>query len=216
MFTRRLLIVSLLAPLACLLAVMIILKAQAAQRPPFIAQMIETYSRADGPPLRMSATHASRADGSFARARTVSVKGREKRYRLIMDLSTSTQIAVSESAQSATLSEIRPGTRNAMREASVRCNDAIYPERAIMFGLGVVHVKTDLPTGTTNTGDTVYMTHDDWQAPELGCFSLKRVTTFYKNSAATGTTIEEAVAITLGAPPPDLFEVPEGYTKSRR
>jgi hypothetical protein len=55
---------------------------------------------------------------------------------------------------------------------------------------------------------------EDWIAPDLGCYSLKRVTFRQKpGQPLIGATVTEVTRVTIGEPDPSLFDVPAGYAE---
>jgi hypothetical protein len=90
----------------------------------------------------------------------------------------------------------------------VSCRDGRYDEKDTMLGFEVVRVKTDFPMRLGSDGLPIHMTHDDWQAAELGCYPLKRTTTLNRHGVAGSRTVTEVKQVVIGEPDPKLFEVP--------
>lgn len=110
----------------------------------------------------------------------------------MVDLSTATETALSSESNSIKKSQLPPATVCIIRGRWTQCGTGGYTE-----------------TGVTKTGDTIHLSHDDWQSPELACYPSKRMATFYRDGVAGAKTVSEVNGMALGDPDPKLFEIPE-------
>ena len=187
--------------------------------PAFTATRVDTYYRPDGTLAdKNDATYASRGDGTSVLQTTHQREGQTVTSKGISDLNADalTSKRVRHDKATVTVGQIHPETARQMRAAWTQCASGQYAGKDIILGFDVVRIIKDFPPGVTESGDTHHFSFDEWQAPALGCYPLKKVNTKYRNGVAGAHSVFEVTSVTMGQPDPSLFEIPPGYTIQQR
>ena len=187
--------------------------ANPAPPPAFTATRADKYYRSDRTlGAKIDTTYATRGDGAFALLTTHQREGQTVTTKAIVDLNAQTGKNVRDDRATVTVSQIHPETARQMRAAWTQCASGQYADKDTIVGFDVVRIRKDFPRAVTPSGDTRYMSFDEWQAPALGCYALRKVDTWYTNGVAGPKSVFEVTSVTMGQPDPSLFEVPPGYT----
>lgn len=200
------------AGLAFTLASGVLYGQESAPSVPFTARVVQTRFRADGTQTNKEEfIYAMRADGSSA---TVLVAnhgpgGAGTPLKSIVDVAAATHTFMRKAGAGVEKRPVTSVTLDVMRAQWTNCNAARYVERDTILQRSVVRVSRELPVTVRPDGDTMYLNHDEWQDPELRCYTLRGTTTFYTNWRPVARTVSEVVGLVLGEPDPKLFDPPK-------
>ncbi len=147
-------------------------------------------------------TLAVRADGSQVEAKVIrSYDGETYTRRTIMDLIEGKKTVIDPITESKTTYVLSDLAVLSKRMPASGCTN--FTPDGSLHGYAVVRLST--PTPVPHGSQRV----DAWYAPKLGCVLLKQQ--FVKtreDGSSVGTVVKEAVQITIGEPPAELFAIP--------
>jgi hypothetical protein len=159
--------------------------------------------------LSEGGTFAQRSDGSTVTIRNINGPGTMGpiAQRVVMDLVRGVQISVDQTTNSITTYPMTPSTVDHYRSAPTCAkNDASDVQS--LLGFAVLHSTSDFPA----TGRLIRK--ETWRAPSLNCLALKEVISGGPNANELRVkTVKEALSITFGDPPSELFSIPQSYTE---
>ncbi len=148
---------------------------------------------------------ANRVDGSRVRMR-LTVDNHPDGMKTVVDLAKGFRIAVDPVSQSITTYKLA-GSEMQMLSATPTCSATNATAQTTMLGYSV------LLDHEQHTFGPMSVKEDKWLAPSLGCLVMKRSYQMFNNGALTGSTVEEVIAVTVGTPDPELFQIPSDYTE---
>jgi hypothetical protein len=165
-----------------------------------------SFKKTGAPGLTEDRTFARRSDGSTVNARHIKGPGSMGMItqRDIIDLFLAKEIAVDQTTESITSEPLTPQFVSAYLKPP-NCGSA-GPET--LLGYGVVRDTKDYD----NPGK--FMRRESWRAPSLGCVPLKETVWIGPDAANLRVaSTREALTVTLGEPPAELFAIPSNYVE---
>jgi len=193
----------------------------AAGRIPFTARVLQVFHNPDGAAgVRENVVIAYRSDGSQAvgRVRTMEgVAGRSPEsaeFRRVRDVQAKMDHTIFPIAESVSSLPMSAGE---LARLTARPQDCAVegweideePAPSTVLGHRVIKRTLTVPPSGGAAAGTI---HEEWVAPELNCFPLRKITRTPGPDGIVRTRYD-ALEIQIGEPDEELFRVPESYTE---
>lgn len=187
--------------------------AGSAQVVPFTAKGVNTAYKPDGSgSLKSEFVFAMRADGATVHLHEVTrPSGVKYRARNIINLSEALSIGISDNISAWMRNELKPIQTEPMERDRTACLAASDAEKAMIAGFEVLHMVKKFPESRSPDGRRFYFEFDDWQAPKLNCYPLKRTTANYNDGVRGSYNVSEILQVTIGEPDAEMFAIPAHY-----
>lgn len=197
---------------ACLISsgiVFVLLSSSGAAGQAFTATVLHRYygSETSQPPIVEVDLVAHRGDGSMAEVKQL-MDGKIIGNKSILDLPGRKRIAVQIAGNSITTYRL-PAKSVAHYRIPKTCKEGTPAGRLLGFEV----VKVTRSARAESAGRIVRS--QEWEAPALGCFTLKAEDDLYVDGAEkpSAITTTEVAGVTMGEPAADLFAIPPGFTE---
>ncbi len=161
-----------------------------------------------GEELSFLTVFASRADGSSVDLRLMG-DGKMAGNKAIFDLTRGQRVVVDPLSESTTTYALAPPEISRLRLNASSCVGIGGSERGEILGVEVVKIERRPPPSGNGNREEI----EEWLAPSLNCYPLRRTATLYNSGRRLAVTTQEATSITLGEPDEELFAVPAGYAE---
>lgn len=176
-----------------------------------IVQITEAFGENGLQNLSETKVTAQNADGSQAFQVTRSFRKGAVGYdsvefRNVFDVVSGRHYGIDPLTRSLTTRVLKQPRLNDMT-SKPRC-DGGTPDSRILFGFQTrKRIETRKLSGSQN------VTIEEWQVPELECFSLEVVANKFESGRILARTTTRAVLVNVGDPDPGLFHIPTDYVE---
>ena len=147
--------------------------------------------------------YAHKADGSFARD-VVSINNRPGDMKTVVSVDSGLRVTADLVGNSKTTYTLGKSVVEGLARAPTCEGNGDVVK---ILGHTTYHTTSEITHGGGNIHD------EEWRAPDLGCFPLKRSYSKWYVGQIVGSTVEEVVSVSVGEPDPRIFDIPPGLTE---